>query len=86
MLNPSKNNIANINNYSNMLNYNLEKSCFVSIAYYDLQGRIIGKFENKNQDIGIYSMSLPISGYAKGTYFQVIKAGDYTEANKVILH
>ena len=83
MLNPSKNNIANINNYSNILSYSLTNNCLVSIAYYDLQGRVIGKFVNKEQNAGSYSMNLPIMNYAKGTYFQVFKAGNYTKTGEV---
>jgi hypothetical protein len=82
---PSKiirSNMPIINNYSNILSYNLTKTCFVSIAYYDLQGKVIGRFVNKEQNAGDYS--IPIMNYA-GTYLQVFKAGNYKKTDKITL-
>ncbi|MDD5674359.1 MAG: hypothetical protein PHC61_09355 [Chitinivibrionales bacterium] len=60
-----------------MIHYSLPKPCFVSIKYYDLQGRIVSSFVNKYQAAGNYAFKLPVASLARNVYIQEFKAGDF---------
>ena len=73
------------NENGNILRYALPKQCFVSLKYYDIQGRMLASFVNKPQDFGYYSLTLPISHWAKGIYIQEFKAGSFLKENHFVI-
>jgi len=68
-----------------VLRYTLPQKCFVSLKYYDVSGREIASFVNKTQNPGYYSLSLPLSILAKGTYIQLFKAGNFIREDRVAI-
>lgn len=68
---------------ANVLHYSLPYECWVSLKYYDLQGRIVSCYINRTQEAGDYSMRLPSATLAAGTLIQVFQAGSFVKTEKV---
>ncbi|MDD5673661.1 MAG: hypothetical protein PHC61_05840 [Chitinivibrionales bacterium] len=66
------------NTTGNTINYVLPKACFVSIRYYDLQGRTVCSFVNNYQQAGNYSLTIPAS-LSKNIYVRELRAGDFVK-------
>jgi hypothetical protein len=58
------------------INYVLQKSGFVSIKYYDLQGRILCSYVNKYQIAGEHTLLLPALALPRKVYISEFRAGD----------
>ncbi|MDD5673480.1 MAG: choice-of-anchor Q domain-containing protein [Chitinivibrionales bacterium] len=65
------------NTAANIINYYLPKPCFVSIKYYDLQGRTVCSYVNNYQRAGNYSLKSPVASPARNVYIREFKAGDF---------
>ncbi|MDD5673657.1 MAG: Ig-like domain-containing protein [Chitinivibrionales bacterium] len=66
------------NTIGNAISYALPKSCFVSIKYYDLQGRTVCSFVNNYQPSGYYIVDAPVASLlARNVYIREFRAGDF---------
>jgi hypothetical protein len=75
---------------STTISYSIAKPGEVSLAIYDISGRLIKTLVDEKKDAGIYSKTW--DGYddnnrkvATGVYFTKLTAGDFTQVKKVIL-
>jgi hypothetical protein len=69
---------------SKVLLYSLPFTCFVSIKYYDLRGRMLCSIENKTHESGSFSVSLPQIVNEHGTFLQVFQAGSFVKNDKIV--
>jgi hypothetical protein len=65
------------------IRYSLPQQCFVSLKYYNLQGRLIGTYINRTQGAGYYALPMMIS--VRGIYVQVFEAGTFTKKEKIVV-
>lgn len=72
-------NLFSCNTTAGTINYSLPKLCFVSIKYYDLQGRIVCSLVNKYQEAGNYNLELPEAALARKIYIRAFRAGDFVK-------
>jgi hypothetical protein len=78
-------------NYPNPFNplttirYGLPQAAFVSLKIYDLQGREIAVLSDGNQPAGLHQVTWNAQDLASGVYLYVLRAGEYTAANKCLL-
>jgi hypothetical protein len=63
--------------------YTIPRSCFIHIAYYDMQGRLAASLVNAVQAAGTYTLKTTNHFLSSGTYVQVFTAGDYTRTSKI---
>ena len=70
---------------SGIIRYALPSRCFVSLKYYDTRGRLVGSFINCVQGAGNYSLTLPVSSWARGAYIQVFSAGDIVRRDRLVV-
>jgi hypothetical protein len=70
---------AGLSGTAGVLRYALPVKCRVSVNYYNLKGQIMGVFVNQVQGAGVYSLCLPLSSWAKGSYIQEFKAGSFVK-------
>ncbi|MDD5673219.1 MAG: DUF2341 domain-containing protein [Chitinivibrionales bacterium] len=66
-----------------LITYNLAKPAFVSIKYYDLQGRTICSFVNNTQQEGTHVYKLPVASLPRNVYIQEFIAGDFVKKERV---
>jgi hypothetical protein len=67
------------------LRYALPRDCFVRIIYYDMRGRMTGSFVGRTQVTGYYTLILPVSTWATGTYIQVFEAGSIVRKDRLTI-
>ncbi|MDD5674360.1 MAG: hypothetical protein PHC61_09360 [Chitinivibrionales bacterium] len=67
-----------------MIYYTLPKSCFVSIKYYDLQGKSVCSFVNSYKGVGNYSLKLP-SALSRNVYIQEFRAGEFVKKERLVV-
>ncbi len=78
-------------NYPNPFNplttirYGLPQAAFVSLKIYDLQGREVAVLSDGNQPAGMHQVTWNAQDLASGVYLYVLRAGEYTAANKCLL-
>ncbi|MDD5672610.1 MAG: polysaccharide lyase family 8 super-sandwich domain-containing protein [Chitinivibrionales bacterium] len=65
------------------INYALPTPAFVSLKYYDLQGRTVCSFVNNFQQPGNYTLKLPVAPLARNVYIREFKAGDFVTKEQV---
>ena len=64
--------------YSNkLLRYALPGKSYVSVKYYDVNGRAIASFVNRIQSAGYHTLSLQGLSWSRGAYIQVFDAGSF---------
>ena len=88
-----KQNYPNPFNPSTQIAYSIPRASYVSLKVYDLRGQAIATLFEGTQEAGDYSAAFDGSGYASGTYFYRLRAGqmsggngsDYVETKKFIL-
>jgi len=77
-------------NYPNPFNpvttigYKLPINTFVSIKIYDLTGKQLLTLVNENKNAGTHEVNFNASGFSSGVYFYMIKAGNFTQARKLV--
>lgn len=59
------------------IRYGIPKECFVSLAAYDVRGRLVKTFVAGQKSPGYYSVNLQQDRIATGRYFLQFIAGDY---------
>ena len=78
-------------NYPNPFNpgttiqWQMPKSCFVTLKIYDVLGREVITLINKELDAGKYEICFDASPYSSGVYFYQIDTGSFLQARKMIL-
>lgn len=80
-------------NYPNPFNpvtkiiYGLPKNSNVQLAIYDITGKEVAVIVNRQQNAGMYEVSVDASALnlSSGIYFYKLKAGDFEQVNKMIL-
>ncbi|NOS85278.1 MAG: T9SS type A sorting domain-containing protein [Ignavibacteria bacterium] len=78
-------------NYPNPFNpvtkieFEVQKSSFVTIKVYDVLGKEITTVANENLTAGIYSVIWDAYNFPSGIYFYKIIASEFTESKKMIL-
>jgi hypothetical protein len=78
-------NYPNPFNSSTTIEYDLPKSCDVTIEIYDVLGRRAATLIRDIQQAGHHSVVWDAGGYTSGMYFYRIQAGDFTETKKMLL-
>jgi len=78
-------NYPNPFNPTTVISYNLPKSGFVKISVYDVLGKEIRVLVNENKNSGHYEIVFDGKGLSSGTYFYVIKTGEFMQSKKMIL-
>lgn len=78
-------------NYPNPFNpmtsitYGLPEGAFVSLKVYDLLGREVAVLLDGYRSAGVHQVTWDAQNQASGLYLYVLRAGDYTMANKCLL-
>ena len=67
------------------IEYGLPKESNVSIAVYDVNGKMVEQLLNKKQDLGYYKVTWDAREHATGLYFIKLIAGEYQNTQKVML-
>ncbi len=78
-------NYPNPFNATTTLSYSLPKSGFVELKLFDLTGREISSFVQRNQTAGTYRLQIDGSRLASGTYFVRLQAGAFSKTQKIVL-
>jgi hypothetical protein len=73
-----------------MISYEIDRAGFVSLAVYDVAGRLVKRLVNERRDAGSYreqwnGTSETGGSVASGVYFCRLKAGDHVKTMKMIL-
>ncbi|MDD5674362.1 MAG: hypothetical protein PHC61_09370, partial [Chitinivibrionales bacterium] len=72
------------NTTARAINYALSKPCFVSINFYDLQGRTVCSYVNNYQQPGYYTLKLPAT-LSRKMYIQEFRAGDFVKKERFVV-
>ena len=67
------------------LNYEIPEKGDVSLTVYDLLGKEIWNFNQRNLSIGYHSVQWDADQYASGLYFVTMIAGEYVSNQKLML-
>ena len=78
-------NFPNPFNPSTVINYQLEKSGFVTLKVYDILGREVATLINKQEKAGAHSVIFNAKKLSSGVYFYSLHSGNYFETKKLIL-
>jgi hypothetical protein len=73
------------NGSSRSLRYTLPRKSFVSLKYFDVQGKQVASFISQTQNAGFYSLPLPLDTWARGIYIQVFMAGNFVKKDRVVV-
>jgi hypothetical protein len=82
---------ALMQNYPNPFNpetnltFHVKKTGDVTIAVYDVLGRQVATLVDGVYSTGVYEVQFDASNLTSGTYFAVLKAGDFSETKKMLL-
>jgi hypothetical protein len=68
-----------------VLRYALREQCRVSVACYDLRGRLVYSYVNKSQGPGSYALPIPAASWPHGAYCMVFRAGNFERKEKVMV-
>ncbi len=80
-----KDNYPNPFNPTTKINYELPITNYVTLKIYDIGGKEIAALVNGQQNAGRYSVEWNASGFASGTYFYKIVAGEFSQVKRMIL-
>ncbi len=78
-------NFPNPFNPSTVIKYVIGNNTHVIINVYDITGRMVRELVNEDKPAGQYSVEFKSENLASGTYIYMIKAGNFTKSNKMIL-
>ena len=71
--------------HSTLISYSLATSAPVTLAIYDITGRLVEALVNETQKPGIHQVRWNSKDNPSGIYFYRLKAGDFTDVKKMIL-
>ncbi len=78
-------NYPNPFNPSTSIRFSLQKSGFVSLKIYDMNGKEVTVLINNNLSQGEYIFDFNAKELSSGMYFYTLKAGNFTETKKMML-
>lgn len=78
-------NYPNPFNPTTTIRYSVPEEAKVSIKVYNILGKEITTLVNSNRQTGKYSVIFDGSGLSSGTYYVVMKAGDFNKITKILL-
>ena len=78
-------NYPNPFNPTTQIDYSLPKQTFVTISVYNLLGQEVATLVNSLKPAGVHEVTFNASDLPSGIYYYRIKAGDYTDARKMML-
>lgn len=78
-------NYPNPFNPTTQIEYTIPKQSFVTIKVYNLLGQDVATLVNSVKQAGIHDITFNASDLPSGIYYYRIKAGDYTDARKMML-
>ena len=67
------------------LKYNISKQSNVTLTIYNMNGQVVEKLVNQNQEAGFYSVIWDATKYSSGVYFYHIKADEFQQVKKCLL-
>lgn len=67
------------------IKFNIPQRTIVTLKVYDMLGREVSVLVNDNLQAGSYRFELDAKGMEEGTYYYLLKAGDYLGQKKMIL-
>ncbi len=78
-------NYPNPFNPRTVINYQLPKSCFVTLKVYDVIGKEVATLVNKEQNAGSFTTEFNPTGLASGVYYYQLKADEFIDTKQMIL-
>jgi hypothetical protein len=78
-------------NYPNPFNpvtrisFDISKSCFVKLAVYDINGKLVSGLVNEYKPQGSYEITFNAYNLTSGIYFAKLSAGGFSDVKKMIL-
>lgn len=78
-------NYPNPSNPNSRIDYQVPDRVNVNITIYDMLGKEVAVLVNELKDPGIYTAIFDGTNISSGTYFYLIKAGDFKQIKKMIL-
>lgn len=78
-------NYPNPFNPSTTIKYTLQKSSYIELKIFDVNGKFIKILENGFKQAGSYEINFNSLGMASGIYFYSLIAGNFSETKKMIL-
>ncbi len=78
-------NYPNPFNPATHIDFDLPHASYVTIKVYDIIGREVATLVNENMIAGKYSTTWDAGSFSSGTYFYMIKAGDFISTKKMVL-
>ncbi|NQT26967.1 T9SS type A sorting domain-containing protein [candidate division KSB1 bacterium] len=78
-------NYPNPFNPSTQIEFDVQKTCHVTLRVYDILGRLVSTYVDQNMPTGHYKVEFHANGMASGIYLYQIQMGDYTATMKMLL-
>ena len=78
-------NYPNPFNPSTVINFEVNRSSFVTITIYDALGKEISTVVNGNYKAGYYSIDFSGENLSAGTYYYSLTSGDFKETKKMVI-
>jgi hypothetical protein len=78
-------NYPNPFNCETSISYMLAEAGHVSLRMYDITGRLVATLVNERRGAGEHSATWDASQASSGVYFYVLRAGDFSEAKRMML-
>jgi hypothetical protein len=72
-------------NPTTVINYQLKSNCKVSLDIYNINGQLVEQLVNTNQNLGHHEMVWDASNFSTGVYFVKLRAGGFSETQKLML-
>jgi len=78
-------NYPNPFNTATTINYKLNKSSFINLSVYNVNGELVETLINERNDVGNHSVEWDAESISSDVYFYRITTGEYTETKKCLL-
>jgi hypothetical protein len=78
-------NYPNPFNPSTMINFSVKENVFVLLKIYDALGSEIATLISEDRPAGDYKINFNAAAYSSGTYFCVLRAGNFVQTKKMLL-
>jgi hypothetical protein len=78
-------NYPNPFNPATKISFDISKSCFVKLAVYDINGKLVNELVNEYKPQGRYEITFNAYNLTSGIYFAKLFAGGFNDVKKMIL-